>query len=109
MPPPRRRARRRVTVTEESSIELTADVPGWVLRMGGPDAVEGYLARQEERRQERIDDLIERVPPAVKRRGTDAVIKWAEEWADRDPRLYLVELSSGKTDPRAPLPPTASS
>jgi len=95
VPPRRRQPRRRVT--EEPSIELPANVPAWIAKRG-PDAVEAHLARNAERHQERVDELVDRAPPAVKREGKAAVQAWAEALAD-EPRLVPID----DRDPRAPL------
>jgi hypothetical protein len=75
-------------------------VPSWVSKRG-PEFVEDFLARQDRRRQDRVDDLIDRAPPAVKREGMAGTRAWAETLAG-EPRL--VPLDPGD-DPRAPLAP----
>lgn len=92
-------ARRRRSVPVAAATGA-ANVPAWV-RKRGEEYVAEFLARREERRQERIADLIERAPPAVGREGPDAVREWAEEWDATDPRLQVMNAEG---NPRAPLP-----
>ena len=85
----------------EARTPSTADVPAWA-RKRGEEYVAEFLARREERRQERIADLIDRVPPVVEREGPHAVMAWAEEWDALDPRVSGARIDAGN-DPRAPL------
>lgn len=93
-------ARRRRSVPVAAATGA-ANVPAWV-RKRGEEYVAEFLARREERRQERIADLIDRVPPVVERAGPDAILAWAEEWDALDPRVSGARIDAGN-DPRAPL------
>lgn len=97
MPPKRRRPRRREQPAATSSSGATAAVPAWVAKRG-PDYVEDFLARREERRQQRVDEYIDRAPPAVRREGKASVKAWAEALVDEPRLLWVLE-----DEHRAPL------
>lgn len=99
MPPKRTAMARRRARPVEVAPELVDAVPAWVAKRG-PDAAERFLARRDERRRDRVAELVDRAPQAVKREGKAAVKAWAEALAD-EPRLVPIDDS----DPRAPLPP----
>lgn len=90
-------ARRRVDPVDPTATPASG-VPAWAAKRGA-DFVADFLARQSQRREDRVSDLIDRAPPAVKREGKAGVLAWAETLAD-EPRL----VPTGD-DPRAPLAP----
>ena len=78
-----------------------ADLPRWAEKMiaNGKLTEEEYRERRARRPTERREDLLRRVPPAVRAEGPAAVEAWTDEWSD--PRR---ELSDTAGNPRAPLP-----